>query len=91
LFPHTPPAVDTSFDQKTNAYVCPTLLLYDKPAASMYTTFFGGISRFAWDSATGKFVENLKTGSKTEATYLDGLQWSDQISTIRKVMSPGNE
>ena len=91
LFPHSRPVIDASFDQKMNAYVCPTLLLYDKPAATMYTTFFGGISRFAWDSAAGKFVENPKTGSKTEATYLDGLQWSDQISTIRKVMSPGNE
>ena len=79
------------FDQKMNAYLCPTLLLYDKSSATMYTTFFGGISRYSWDSAAGKFVENPKTGSKTEAAYLDGLQWSDQISTIRKVMTPGNE
>ena len=32
-----------------------------------------------------------RAGGRAEATYLDGLQWSDQISTIRKVMAPGKE
>ncbi len=85
------PQVDRKFDQKMNAYACPRLLLYDKSAQTMYTTFFGGISRFSWDPATRDFRENPRVGSKTEQVYLDGMQWSDQISTIRKVMAPGRE
>jgi hypothetical protein len=49
----------------------------------MYTTFFGGIGRYTWDASTREFVENRRTGSKSDAIYLDGLQWSDQISTIQ--------
>jgi hypothetical protein len=89
LFPASGPAVDGGFAQKMNAYSCPTLLLYDKAFATMYTTFFGGISRYSWEA--GKFVENARTGGKTEATYLDGMQWSDQISTVRRVMARGRE
>jgi hypothetical protein len=91
LFADTPPLVDSIFEQKMNAYACARLPIYDKREETMYTTFFGGISRFSWDSVTGKFIENPRTGSKTEAVYLDGMQWSDQISTIRKVMTPGKE
>ena len=74
-----------------NAYACARLLMYDRSAETMYTTFFGGISRFRWDPTSAEFVENLKIGNKTESTYLDGMQWSDQISTIRRVMSAGKE
>jgi hypothetical protein len=91
LFGNSQPMVDSGFDQKMNAYSCAKLLMYDRSAETMYTTFFGGISRFTWDPATEKYVENPRTGGKAEATYLDGLQWSDQISTIRKVMAPRNE
>jgi len=86
-----PPRVDRTFDQKMNAYACPTLLMYDHAAQIMYTTFFGGISRYSWDASTGDFHDNPKVGAKTEQFYLDGMQWSDQISTIRKVMAPGRE
>jgi hypothetical protein len=89
LFGNTKPLVDGSFDQKMNAYSCPTLLLYEKRDATMYTTFFGGISRFFWDAAAQNFVENSKVGSKTEPEYLDGLQWSDQISTILRNEATG--
>jgi hypothetical protein len=91
LFPGSRPVVDTSFEQKSNAYSCATLLLYDKGASAMYTTFFGGISRYLWDSGTGRFVENAKKGTKVDPVYLDGMQWSDQISTIQKVMAAGKE
>jgi len=88
LFGNGKPMVDSGFDQKMNAYSCPTLLLYEKAGATsrvvMYTTLFGGISRFSWDAAAQRFVENPKVGSKTEPEYLDGLQWSDQISTIQR-------
>src|SRR6185503_15349610 len=51
---------------------------------TMYTTFFGGISRFSWNAAEGVYETNPTVGRKAESKYLDGLQWSDQISTIQK-------
>jgi hypothetical protein len=91
LFSGAAPQVDHKFEQKMNAYACPTLAIYDKAAQVMYTTFFGGISRYSWDTSTNDFRDNPKVGGKTEQIYLDGMQWSDQISTIRKVMAPGKE
>ena len=88
LFPGHAPVTDREFDQKMNHYSCATLLIYDKPAQTMYTTFFGGIGRFFWDEATASFVENPRAGSKSDARYFDGLQWSDQISTIQRATTP---
>lgn len=89
LFPGSKPAADSAFSQRMNAYDCPTMLIYDKASQTMYTTFFGGISRHSWDSGSQSFVENPLIGSRVETRYLDGMQWSDQISTIRKVMVAG--
>jgi hypothetical protein len=80
----SPPSVDSSFDQRMNAYASAVLLLYSESTRTMYTTFFGGISRFWWNATEGIYQENLMTGSKSESRYLDGLQWSDQIATIQK-------
>ena len=91
LFENSTPVVDSGFEQKMNAYSCARLLMYDRSAETMYATFFGGISRFSWDATSAAFVENPRIGSKTEAAYLDGMQWSDQISTIRTVMAAGRE
>jgi hypothetical protein len=82
--PGSRPFVDSAFDQKMNAYASAVLLMYSEARKTMYTTFFGGISRFAWNSSEGVFQENPMAGSKTDLKYLDGLQWSDQISTIQK-------
>ena len=91
FFENSAPTVDSTFEQKMNAYSCARMLMYDPAAETMYTTFFGGISRFWWDPASAAFVENAKVGSKSEATYLDGMQWSDQISTIRTALGGGRE
>jgi hypothetical protein len=53
----------------------------------MYTTFFGGISRHFWNDDKTEFVANPMVGTKADAVYLDGMQWSDQISTIRRSYS----
>ena len=82
-FPDSKPLIGEKFDQKMNAYACATMLIYDSNRETMYTTFFGGISGNSWDAATRSFVENPRIGAKTDPTYLDGLQWSDQVSTIR--------
>lgn len=91
LFPGSPPVVDADFEQKLNIYSCAKMLFYDKSGGAMYTTFFGGIGRYSWDNVAGQFVENAKVGTKVSSVYLDGLQWSDQIATIQKVMVPGKE
>jgi hypothetical protein len=91
LFPGSHPIIDNRFEQKLSAYTCAKLLLYDKTAASMYTTFFGGIGRYYWDEGVGQFVENPRIGTKVSPVYLDGMQWSDQISTIERNMAAGGE
>ena len=78
------PVIDSNFDQKMNAYACAVMLIYSTASKTMYTTFFGGISRFLWSPSENVYQENPKIGTKTDSTYLDGLQWSDQISTIAK-------
>jgi len=74
-----------------NAYTCARLLMYDRRTETMYTTFFGGISRHSWDHVAERFVENEISGSKHSLVYLDGMQWSDQISTVRRAMIAGKQ
>jgi hypothetical protein len=82
--PGSRPFVDSAFDQKMNAYTSAVLLMYSETTKTMYTTFFGGISRFSWNPLESVYQENAMLGSRTEPKYLDGLQWSDQVSTIQK-------
>jgi len=84
LPPSGEPVVDSAFDQKMNAYNTARLLLYDPAEQTMFTVLFGGISQFAWDADNNCYVENARTGGKTQSSYLDGMEWSDQISVIRK-------
>jgi hypothetical protein len=90
LSPNGKPVVDSTFEQKLNAYNCAKLVLYDRNEQAMYTTFFGGISRYSWDPKSQSYIENARSASKSDSNYLDGLQWSDQISTLRRVMVSGN-
>jgi hypothetical protein len=49
----------------------------------MYTTFFGGISRWRWNDAGHQFVQAPVLGDKTKQTgYLDGMPWINEISTL---------
>src|SRR6185295_17155287 len=82
--PESRPSIDSAFDQKMNAYASAVLLMYNEAAKTMYTTFFGGISRFSWNPVENIYQENAIVGNKAESKYLDGLQWSDQVSTIQK-------
>jgi hypothetical protein len=91
LIPGQTPVVDASFEQKMNAYNAAHLVMHSKKSNTMLTTFFGGISRYSWDSGNGDFVENPRIGNKASPSYLDGMQWSDQISTICRFMNAGSE
>lgn len=89
-FPHpvlikagSAPKVDDSFEQKMSTYSCATMLLYDPESFSMYTTFFGGISRWRWNDASRQFVQAPVLGDKNQhAGYFDGLPWINEISTL---------
>jgi hypothetical protein len=78
------PVVDRDFDQRMNGYACAAMLLYDSLRGAMLTTFFGGISQHYWDEKSRTFIPQPRIGTRSDAIYLDGLQWSDQISTIEK-------
>ena len=74
------------FEQKMSAYSCARLLLFDRTSRTMHTTFFGGISRWAWNYKNARLELAPRVGAKTTAVYLDGMEWIDQISTL--VRSP---
>ncbi|HLX45172.1 MAG TPA: hypothetical protein VKR43_17115 [Bryobacteraceae bacterium] len=79
------PQVDAAFEQKMSAYSCATLLMYDPGAREMYTTFFGGISRWTWNYASHQFEKAALVGKKSnESGYLDGMPWIDHITTLVK-------
>jgi hypothetical protein len=91
-FPHSilisagaAPKVEDHFEQKMSAYSCATLLLYDPESSVMYTTFFGGISRWRWNDATRQFVQAPLSGDKTQpGGYFDGLPWINEITTLAR-------
>ncbi len=91
LFPGAKPSIDSHFDQHMNTYGTAHMTLYDRAGETLHTIFFGGISRYTWDVDHEQFVENPRVGAKTDSNYMDGMQWSDQISTLSRVMTPGNE
>jgi hypothetical protein len=77
------PEVDDRFEQKMSAYSCATMLLYDPDSSAMYTTFFGGISRYRWNDASRQFIQAPILGDKSQPTgYFDGLPWINEISTL---------
>jgi hypothetical protein len=76
------PVVDNGFDQKMSAYTCAKLLLFDPAGRVMYTTFFGGISRWLWNYTSQAFVQAPIVGDKSKSAYQDGMPWIDQISTL---------
>ncbi len=73
-----------SFEQKMSAYACATLKMFDPGSKTMYTTFFGGISRWTWDEQKGAFSEAPLVGDKTKPVYFDGMPWIDRISTLAR-------
>ena len=83
ISPGAVPRADEAFEQKMSAYSCATMELYDPDSAAMYTTFFGGISRWRWNGASREFVAAPVTGDKTSRTgYFDGMPWINEITTL---------
>ena len=78
----SPPAVDDRYEQKMSAYACAKVLLFDPNSRTMYTTFFGGISRWKWDYGQKHFEIAPLIGDKTKPVYFDGMEWIDHITTL---------
>ena len=76
------PEVGETYDQKMSAYACAKLLMFDPDSHTMYTTFFGGISRWRWDYREQRAEIAPLVGNKTEQVYLDGMEWIDHITTL---------
>ena len=77
-----PPQVDNTYEQKMSAYACAKFLLFDPDSHTMYTTFFGGISRWTWDYRKKQAVIAPVVGDKTKPVYFDGMEWIDHITTL---------
>ena len=73
---------EDAFEQKMSAYNCASMEMFDPDSKTMYTTFFGGISRWTWDKTQKEFAEAPLVGDKTSPVYFDGTPWIDQISTL---------
>jgi len=77
----TPPRED-AFEQKMSAYACAMIQMFDPDSKTMYSTFFGGISRWTWEDRKHEFIQAPLIGDKANPVYFDGLPWIDQISTL---------
>lgn len=78
------PKVATGFEQKMSAYTCAHVGFFDPDLGQMLTTFFGGISGWLWNDEKSGFVPAPREGEKSSASYKDGLQWIDRITTIAR-------
>ncbi len=65
--------------QLMNQYGTAAIQLFDKSGATMYTTFFGGISQFHWDAAAKKLVHDKVDVAKN----IDGLPFINSIATLK--------
>ncbi len=76
------PRVETHFDQKMSAYSCARAVFFDAETKRTFTTFFGGISSMLWNASKAAYEPAPRVGEKSEARYMDGLQWIDRVTTI---------
>lgn len=81
-------AVDTTFEQRMSQYTCPVLPLYDHHAGAMHTVFFGGISLYAVDEATGVPVRDDLVPFVADVTALTRRADGTSYETILPVRLP---
>ena len=75
----TRPKVDDQFEQKMSAYTCAKLLLFDADLRTMYTTFFGGISRWKWNYEQERFESLHSPGIKRNPCT--SMAWNGLITS----------
>lgn len=78
---------NTSTTQLLSQYDTAAIQLFDNRSGSgtIYTTFFGGISQYYWDSA----ANSLKRDAMDLSKGIDGLPFINSISTLK--MATGND
>lgn len=78
---------NTSTTQLLSQYDTAAIQLFDNRSGSgtIYTTFFGGISQYYWDSA----ANSLKRDTMDLSKGIDGLPFINSISTLK--MPTGND
>jgi len=69
----------SSFKQALSQYDCANFTVYDSASTSSYTTLFGGISQFHYDSTNKKLILDQVDLEKG----IDGLPFIDTVSTIQ--------
>ncbi|MCW5941616.1 MAG: hypothetical protein KIS66_05255 [Fimbriimonadaceae bacterium] len=70
------------YAQRMSQYTCANMRLYDRQTRTMYTTFFGGLSRYTYDRAARSFVIAPKQGAPGDPDFLDGVPWIDTVTTL---------
>jgi hypothetical protein len=72
---------NTNTSQLLSQYDTASIQLFDdrNGAATVYTTFFGGISQYYWDDAT----KSLKHDQPNIQTGVDGLPFINSVSTLK--------
>ncbi len=74
------PGIDKGFTQLLNQYECPLLPIYYARTGDMFTTFFGGMSSFWYDQATGELVKDAV--GIVDGEFIDGVPFVDDIYTL---------
>jgi hypothetical protein len=69
----------TQYQQFFNQYTVPNIGLFDASTGSMYTISFGGISLYAYDSATGALTVPISNFSTPPAP---GLAFVNNVTTL---------
>lgn len=74
---------NTTTFQWLSQYSAGGIQLFDNRSGTIYTTLFGGISQFYWDSATS----SLKHDALNLSQGIDGLPFINSVSTLKMATS----
>lgn len=74
---------NTTTFQWLSQYSTGSIQLFDNRSGTIYTTLFGGISQFYWDSATN----SLKHDALDLSKGIDGLPFINSVSTLKMATS----
>lgn len=74
---------NTTTFQWLSQYSTGSIQLFDNRSGTIYTTLFGGISQYYWDSATN----SLKHDAPNLSQGIDGLPFINSVSTLKMATS----
>lgn len=74
---------NTNTSQLLSQYDTASVQLFDKGSGTVYTTFFGGISQYYWDSASNGLKRDPLNLNKDAKNPKDGLPFINSVSTLK--------